>query len=150
MRLQRLTDLLRAIRDALPRTPGGIARWIVLPALVGALVSANIEVSAPPLLGPERIAAVFLLDGQAYFGHLEDAPWSETVMLRDVHYLQDAKATTTNLPVALLKRGGEVHGPADGLRIRREKILAIERIGPDSPVARAIAAQRALAALRKP
>jgi hypothetical protein len=114
----------------------------MLPALAGAILGAAIDPARLPPVAGERIDAVLLLDGQAYFGHLEDFGLSDTVTLRDVYYFQDARAATTNLPVALVQRGGEVHAPADGMRIRRDKILAIEHIGPGSAVAKAIAAQR--------
>jgi hypothetical protein len=45
-----------------------------------------------------------------------------------------------------VKRGTEVHEPVSEMRIRREHVLAVERVGPDSPVAKAIAAQRAIEA----
>lgn len=118
--------------------------WIVLPAILAVFVASGLDPSALPIVGPERISAVLLLDGQAYFGHLEDLPWVETVTLRDVYYLQDARSSTTQLPVSLVRRGGEAHGPADGMQIRRERILAIEKIGPASPVAKAIATERAI------
>jgi len=121
-----------------------LAAWLVLPALLGGVASASVDASAPPLVGPERLWAVLFLDGQAYFGHIADAPGSDTIVLTDVYYLQDARSSTTNLPLALVKRGEELHSPRDGMRIRREKILAVERVGPGSAVARAIAADRAL------
>ena len=121
-----------------------LVRWAVLPALAGGAISATVDSSAPPIVGPERVSAVLFLDGQAYFGHLEELPWSDTLLLRDVYYLQDAQGGTTNLPLALVKRGGEVHRPADGMRIRRDRVLAVERVGVGSPVAGAIAADRAL------
>ena len=117
-------------------------RWLVLPALTGALLGAAVDPTRLPPVAGERIDAVLLLDGQAYFGHLEDFGLSDTVTLRDVYYFQDASAATTNLPVGLVKRGGELHAPADGMQIRRDKILAIEHVGADSAVAKAIAAQR--------
>jgi hypothetical protein len=123
------------------RVPGWV-RWLVLPALAGALLGAAIDPSRLPPVAGERIDAVLLLDGQAYFGHLEDFGLSDTVTLRDVYYFQDARAATTNLPVALVQRGGEVHAPADGMQIRRDKILAIEHVSLSSAVAKAIAAQR--------
>jgi hypothetical protein len=123
------------------RVPGWV-RWLVLPALAGALLGAAIDPSRLPPVAGERIDAVLLLDGQAYFGHLEDFGFSDTVTLRDVYYFQDARAATTNLPVALVQRGGEVHAPADGMQIRRDKILAIEHVSLSSAVAKAIAAQR--------
>jgi hypothetical protein len=121
----------------------GLARWLVVP--VAALyLAATIDPAALPFTGTEKLSAVFLLDGQGYFGHLEDVPWSDSVTVTEVYYFEDARKTTTDLPVGLLKRGGELHQPADGMRIRRDKILLIERVSLDSPVARAIAAQRSI------
>ena len=110
----------------------------------GVLLGAGLDVQALPFVGSERLSAVFLLDGQAYFGHLEDTPWSGTIVLRDVYYINDASKVTTDLPVGLLKRGSELHQPVDVMYIRRDKILAIERVTPASPVGLAIASQRAL------
>lgn len=121
-----------------------LARWLALPALAGTLAGVAIDPAALPLVGAEQIDAVVLLDGQAYFGHLQDPLASDTLVMRDVYYLQDARSTTTNLPLALVKRGAELHGPRDGMRIRRDKVLAIERVDLGSPVATAIAAERAL------
>lgn len=127
-----------------PRSPlWSIGPWLIV-AIVAMVVGATVDPRALPFTGSEKLSAVFLLDGQAYFGHLEDVPWSDTIGLTDVYYLDDARKTTTDLPVGLLKRGSELHEPADGMRIRRDKVLAIERVGPDSPVARAIEAQRAV------
>jgi hypothetical protein len=118
------------------------ARRLALPLLLGVLAGASVDLQRLPLLTGERIDAVLLLDGQAYFGHLEDFGFSDSVTLRDVYYFQDARATTTNLPVALVQRGSELHAPADGMRIRRDRILAIEHVAIGSAVARAIATQR--------
>ena len=120
-----------------------IGPWVIV-AIVAIVLGATVDPRALPFTGSEKISAVFLLDGQAYFGHLEDVPWSDSIGLTDVYYLDDASKTTTDLPVGLLKRGSELHAPADGMRIRRDKVLAIERVGLDSPVARAIEAQRAV------
>lgn len=127
----------------------GAARLLATFAiLLGVVVGANADPNALPFSGRERLAAVFLLDGQAYFGHLADAFWDDSVTLRDVYYFRDARNTTTNLSVGLVKRGTEVHEPGDGMRIRRDKILAIERISDGSALAKAIAAQRAIEAVR--
>jgi hypothetical protein len=127
----------------------GWARWLVLPALAGAIAGAAVDPTHLPFLAGERIDAVLLLDGQAYFGHLEDFGLSDTVTLRDVYYFQDARGATTNLPVALVQRGTELHAPADGMQIRRDKILAIEHVGRGSLVANAIAAQREIERLAR-
>ena len=112
--------------------------------LAGVLLGATLDPQALPFVGSERISAVFLLDGQAYFGHLEDMPLSGTLVLRDVYYVNDATKVTTDLPVGLVKRGNELHQPVDVMYIRRDKVLAIERVTAGSPIGQAIAAQRAL------
>lgn len=117
--------------------------WVAVAALA-LVLAAGTDLTALPFSGNEKISAVFLLDGQAYFGRLDDLPWSATVSLSDVYYFDDARRSPTDLAVALVKRGAELHQPADGMQIRREKILAIERVSLDSAVGRAIAAQRAL------
>jgi hypothetical protein len=127
----------------------GWVRWLALPALRGALAGAAIDPGHLPFVAGERIDAVLVLDGQAYFGHLEDFGLSDSVTLRDVYYFQDAQASTTNLPVGLVQRGTELHAPADGMRIRRDKILAIEHVGAGSPVARAIATEREIERLAR-
>lgn len=121
-----------------------IRAWLLAGLCAGLVLGAGVDPSGLPFVGQEHLSAVFLSDGQAYFGHLDDVPWSGTVTLRDVYYLQDAQKTTTNLAVGLQKRGTEVHLPADRMEIERNKVLAIERVTADSPVAVAIAAQRAL------
>ena len=119
-----------------------IAVALAVAALSGMGVAAMVDPGAPPVVGEETLAAVFLRDGQAYFGHLDDYPWSVSVTLRDVYYFADASKTTTDLSVGLVQRGTELHKPLETMRIRRDKILAIERVALDSAVAKAIAAQR--------
>lgn len=118
--------------------------WIALPALVGVFVSANIDVRSLPLLGPERMSAVLFLDGQAYFGHLDDSGESGTLVLRDVYYFKNSDGGVTGVPVGLVRRGTEAHEPADGMRINRDRILAVERVGLGSAVAQAIEVERQL------
>jgi hypothetical protein len=130
-------------------TVPGWVRWLALPALVGALAGSAVDPLRVPLIVGEQIDAVLLQDGQAYFGHLEDLGLSDTVTLRDVYYFQDARGATTNLPVGLVKRGTELHAPADGMQIRRDKILAIEHVGAGSAVAKAIVVQRAIEGLAR-
>ena len=123
--------------------------WIVAPVLAGAVAATMVDLTALPFIGTEKISAVFFTDGQAYFGHLDDNPISGTLTMRDVYYLGDAKGRGTDYEASVVKRGSEVHQPADGMRIRRDKVLVIEKVGLNSPVARAIAAQRALDAKAK-
>jgi hypothetical protein len=118
--------------------------WLVAGVLLGGFLGATVDPQSLPVIGTERISAVFLIDGQAYFGHLEDTPLSGTIVLRDVYYLNDATKVTTDLPVGLVKRGNELHQPVDVMYIRRDKVVAVERVTVGSPIGQAIAAQRAL------
>jgi len=118
--------------------------WVVLPVVLGVFVSANLDVRSLPLFGPERVSAVLFLDGQAYFGHLDDSGESGTLLLRDVYYFKTSSGTVTGVPVGLVRRGTEAHEPADGMRINRDRVLAVERVGNGSAVAQAIAVDRQL------
>jgi hypothetical protein len=118
--------------------------WTLGPLFAGVVIAGALDPRGLPFVGTERISAVFLLDGEAYFGHLEDVPWSSTLVLRDVYYVNDATKVTTDLPVGLVKRGGELHQPVDVMYIRRDKVLAIERVTAASPIGVAIATQRTL------
>lgn len=132
----------RALRWAVP--------WLIVPAVLGVFISGNIDVHALPLVGAERVTAVLLLDGQAYFGHLDDSGEGGMLVLRDVYYFQDAKNGTTGLPVGLVARGQEAHEPADGMTINRDRVLALERVRAESSVAKAIDAERALRGVTPP
>src|SRR5438309_10073936 len=112
--------------------------WVGLPLLLGVFVSANIDLRSLPLVGSERMSAVLFLDGQAYFGHLDDSGETGTLVLRDVYYFKSGDSGTTGVAVALVRRGTEAHEPADGMRINRDRVLAIERVGLASGVAQAI------------
>lgn len=118
--------------------------WFLAAMLLGALVAAVVDPATLPFIGTEKIEAVSFVDGQTYFGHLDDNAITGTLTLRDVYYLDDSKGRGTDYEAAVVRRGSELHQPADGLRARREHVLLIERVGLDSPVARAIEAQRAL------
>jgi len=118
--------------------------WVVAPALLGLFVSANIDLRSLPLFGPERMTAVLFLDGQAYFGHLDDSGESGTLVLRDVYYFKNSEGSPTGVSVGVVRRGTEAHEPADGMRINRDRVLAVERVGPGSAVAQAIQVERQL------
>src|SRR5206468_33438 len=119
-------------------------RWVALPVVLGVFVSGNLDARSLPVFGPERESAVLFLDGQAYFGHLDDSGDGGTLVLRDVYYFKSGDSGTTGVAVALVRRGTEAHEPADGMRINRDHVLAIERVGLASGVAQAIQVERAI------
>ncbi|MBI4838963.1 MAG: hypothetical protein HY806_07475 [Nitrospirae bacterium] len=81
--------------------------------------------------------AVFLDNGQAFFGKLENAG-SAYPMLKDVYYVQSQVNKETNQATSILiKRGKEWHGP-DVMYINSKHIVLIEPVSPDSRVAQLI------------
>jgi len=97
-----------------------------------------------------RWNAVFLSDGQVYFGHLKNEN-KEFVRLTDVYYLksgsnlqQDVAGSkeTSSQNLNLVKLGGEVHGPENSMFIARDKILFIENLKDTSTIIQAISKVR--------
>jgi hypothetical protein len=118
--------------------------WIALPALLGIFVGGNVDLGSLPLVGGERLSAVSLLDGQVYFGHLDDSGETGTLVLRDTYYFKSATGGSSGLSLSLVRRVTELHEPADGMRINRDHVVAVERVGPVSAVAQAIEVEREL------
>ncbi len=96
--------------------------------------------------------AVFLTNGQVYFGHLKERT-AKYPLLADIYYLQvnqqnlqsgDQNANTnTNSDAAqpqisLIKLGEELHGPKDEMYIAKDQILFWEDLKDDSKVVQAI------------
>ena len=142
-----MSQRARPVTQRLP--PRAFVQWVVLPALLGVILAATVDLGSLPFIGTERISAVFFTNGQAYFGHLDDNAVTGAITLNDVFYLDDATGKGTDYSTNLVKRGTiEVHQPSDEMRIRRDNILVVEQVGLGSPIGRAIAAQRALERLK--
>jgi len=97
--------------------------------------------------------AVFLSNGQTYFGRLDpDDLNGNYVVLSEVYYLENAPAgntaggktsTTSATPgYNLIHLGNELHGPTDQMIINRTNILFIEQLKSDSKVVAAIASSQ--------
>ena len=81
--------------------------------------------------------AVFLDNGQIFFGKLENAG-SDYPLIRDVFYVQtQTKPDTKEVKSILIKRGSEWHGP-DMMYINARHIVAMEPVSPSSRVAQLI------------
>ena len=93
----------------------------------------------------DKYQALFLTNGQVYFGNLESAG-EEYVELSDVYYLQvqqdvqpAAETKATDQPqVSLTKLGNELHGPTDKMHVSKEQVLFWENLKDDSTVVKAI------------
>lgn len=92
--------------------------------------------------------AVFLTNGQVYFGHTSNET-SDPVVLEDIYYLQvtqplqqvdqgQAPANSNQPQLSLVKLGNELHGPEDQMRINRSHVLFVEDLREDGRVVEAI------------
>ena len=93
---------------------------------------------------PASWQAVFLTNGQVYFGHLK-ALNSNYYLLNEIYYTQTgtppsgATAISPSQPnLYLVKLAGEVHGPEDAMYIPGDRILFWENLREDSQVVRTI------------
>lgn len=123
--------------------------WFVLLVLVLAGLGAwfyfggESEPSSPSVELTEELTtdevyqAVFLDNGQVYFGSLERGTRG-FFTLSDVFYLQSGVSIDQSSNVALAKLGNEAHGPEDEMEINVDHILFIENMRSDSPVVQAI------------
>lgn len=92
----------------------------------------------------DKYQAVFLTNGQVYFGKLKNIS-GDYLVLTDIYYLQtngggttDAEATTTETQAQLVKLGNELHGPEDEMQINNQQVLFWENLKTDGKVAEAI------------
>lgn len=94
----------------------------------------------------DKYQALFLTNGQVYFGHIKNVDHSYAKMA-DIYYLQVQQSVQPeNKPedenkqpqVSLSKLGSELHGPEDAMYISRDQILFWENLKDDSKVVQAI------------
>ncbi len=124
---------------------GGFWRWAVgLIVIVLAVALAWYFLMGPGAAGNEEAPiasgdyqAVFLDNGQVYFGKLERSR-GDFYTLTNVFYLQSGVTVEQTSSLSLTKLGSEAHGPEDQMQINREHILFIEDMKDDSKVVQAI------------
>jgi hypothetical protein len=125
---------------------------VVSIAVLGWFASkAAAAVTADSSVKTKQFQAVFLTNGQVYFGKVSKVDASY-VKLTDIYYLQvqqtvqpkDNNAQNAqNQQVSLAKLGGELHGPEDVMYISRQQVLFWENLKNDGKVAKAIADYKA-------
>ena len=133
--------------------------WIVLGVVVVVLIVVGVlfrdkltgsgmkAASKPAVLSGYQ--AVFLTNGQVYFGKLSQAGDDYTT-LKDIYYLQvvqpplqgqqqPGQAQAQAQPqISLVKLGSELHGPVDEMKITKSQVLFYENMKDDSQVVQAI------------
>ncbi len=90
-----------------------------------------------PPIGHAKYQAVFLTNGQTYFGQYLDrlGPY---VKIENAFYIQQQpkqQETQTNPDLKLVRRGSELHQPDPEMLVPKDAILFVEDLQPDSQVA---------------
>jgi hypothetical protein len=113
--------------------------------------------SNPSAVNSKGYQAVFLTNGQVYFGKMQQGH-GDYVTVTDIYYLQVQQAQPTGAAVKdgeanpqsaasadtqLVKLGQELHAPEDRMNISKDQILFWENIKDDGKVAKAISDYKA-------
>ncbi len=138
---------------------GGATRWLVTIIILVVIILGGLYLISSysnfNVLGLSKQSddwqAVFLTNGQVYFGTIDKDTKSE-VVLKNIYYLQVTQPLQRSADqgnqvqqqneLALVKLGNELHGPTDLMRINRAHVLFIENLKPDSKVVEAIKQSR--------
>lgn len=153
--------------EMMPAAKNSKAPWIILVVVVVVLIVLGV-LFRDKLFGASGAStaasgtssgyqAVFLTNGQVYFGKLAYAD-SDYPVLTDIYYLQVVQpplqgqqtagqaapaASAAQPQISLVKLGNELHGPVDEMHIARAQILFYEDMKTDSQVYKAIQSYKA-------
>jgi cytochrome c biogenesis protein ResB len=134
-----------------PAKKGRISRTGVIVAVVAVLLVLGAAFAwkmalTPNLVKKDQYQAVFLTNGQVYFGKLQSGG-PQFLKLEDVYYLQtnqdpqktdSNKTDGTNQTQTLIRLGKEIHGPDNEMVISRDQVLFFENISNNGTVGKAI------------
>lgn len=100
------------------------------------------QVGKAELVKKDQYQAVFLTNGQVYFGKL-DSIESKYLSMSDVYYLQQTQQQVQpgqegEAQLSLIKLGNELHGPEAQMYITRDQVLFWENLKDDGKVVQAI------------
>ena len=89
-----------------------------------------------PSLGRGEYQAVFLTNGQTYFGRYYDRIGAYA-KIEDVYYLQQTAAADPSAPpdTKIVRRGRELHGPSSRMLVPKTAVLFVEDLSAASPIA---------------
>lgn len=116
-----------------------ILALFILSFVVLVLAGLTINAVSRWAVNPTRTGyyAVFLTNGQAYFGTIgkED---DKRLVLNNIYYIQKSQDSQAQNDITLLKLGNEVHGPEDMMEINKSQLLFVEKLKSDGRVMKAI------------
>jgi hypothetical protein len=89
-----------------------------------------------PQVGRAQYQAVFLANGQTYFGRYYDRIGAYA-KIEDVYYLQQTQGSDPSAApeTRIVRRGRELHAPSSRMLIPKSAILFIEELKDSSPIA---------------
>ena len=98
----------------------------------------------------DQFQAVFLTNGQVYYGKITDSQ-GQFYTIEDVFYVlrSPSQAEGQAPQLQLIKRGKELHGPTDALQINRDHIAFVEEVGPKGQVMQKIVEYKKTASQQK-
>lgn len=124
----------------------GIAALVIALAVAGWLIWSKMNTNNLGIKS-DRYQAVFLLNGEIYFGKLQAAN-DKSYRLTDIYYIQpksktsdtteDTTKQTQSNGIQLIKLGKEVYGPEDEMFISKDQVLYYENLNTDSQVTQLI------------
>ncbi|MBI4991619.1 MAG: hypothetical protein HZB99_00150 [Candidatus Harrisonbacteria bacterium] len=127
--------------------PSTSTGWVVLLVALVLLWKLGVSYSLLPSLtfpsvDSSRRQAVFLTNGQVYFGHLKEANRDYAVLM-DIYYLRVSQqlqppSQQPQTRIDLVKLGNEIHAPEDTMYVPKSQIIFWENMRADSPVVQAI------------
>jgi hypothetical protein len=158
---------VRQDQSQVTQQSGSKMPWIVLGVIIVILIAVAVIFRGKLLPGKDSAAikaagtpsgyeAVFLTNGQVYFGKLSHSG-SDYLTLDDIYYLQVGPqqgsgtaptnaSSTAQQQITLVKLGNELHGPVDEMHINRSQVLFYEDLKSDGQVVKAILQDKAAAA----
>jgi hypothetical protein len=94
----------------------------------------------------QKWRAVFLTNNQVYFGKFTNWPFSSSIWLRDIYYLQvsqniqqqNGNQNNSNPEIKVIKLGSEMHGPEDLMVIPHTQVAYWEYLKASSAIVQTI------------
>lgn len=144
-------DGLRSVNTSgqhgVSRKRGNKKIWWVSGAIVVivALLVSGLLYSMRSQIDSSKYQAVFLTNGQVYFGKLHDY-YTDRPYITDVYYIQaqdgtgaeDAQASANASDQQLVKLGSEVHAPENTMILNKPSILFVENLTDEGKVVQLI------------